>query len=191
MTAIPPKDTFIKETFSQALEQLLQEKKLDDISTSEIIRASGLSRSTFYRHFTDQYELANWKYREMLNRLSRDHTSPDTSAENIRALIRFIGENRAYYKKLLSYTGQNSFHEYYLHITLEWARQIQGQAGRKLTSKDYYTLRYHSAGILDILSQWLRSDDPLTADEFCEIVMENRSELLKTLYTDPPPPSPY
>lgn len=186
MTPIPSKDTFIKKAFSQALEELLREKKLDDITTSEIIKVSGLSRSTFYRHFTDKYELANWKYRDLLGRLSKDHASPDTSAENIRTLIWFIGENRSFYRKVMSYTGQNSFYEYYLNTTLEWAKTIQGRAHRTLRQKDVYTLRYHAAGVLDILAEWLQSDDPISADDFCDIILENRSELLRELYTDPP-----
>ncbi len=185
MTEIPGKDTYIKEIFSKTLEQLLKKKELEDISASEIIEQSGLSRSTFYRHFTDKYELANWKYKEMLGRLSRDHTSPDTSGKNLRSLVDFIYSNRDYFKKVIAYTGQNSFYEYYLSVSVEWAEQIQKKAGRKLTRKDIYTLRYHSAGIVDILQEWLQSDDPLPPEAFFEIIRDNRSELIKALYTDP------
>ncbi len=185
MAEIPSKDNLIKEIFSRTLEKLLEEKKLDDIHTSEIISLSGLSRSTFYRYFEDKYELANWRYLEMLEQLSKDHTSPDTSGENIRKLIDFIDDNRRFFRKLLAYSGQNSFNEYYLKVTFEWAGRIQAAAGRELTQKDYYTMRYHAAGILDILNEWLRSDDPISKDEFYEIIMENRSELMEALYTVP------
>lgn len=179
------KENYIKVIFSRALEELLQGRKLDDINTSEIISRSGLSRSTFYRYFEDKYALANWRYLDMLEQLSKDHTSPETSGENIRRLIDFIDENRSFFRKLLSYSGQNSFNDYYLKITFEWAERINSEAGRELTQKDYYTMRYHAAGILDILNEWLSSDDPISKEEFYEIIMENRSELMKALYTVP------
>lgn len=185
MSSIPTKEKYIKEILSRTIEELMAEKRLEDISTSEIISRSGLSRSTFYRHFADKYELANWRYKEMLDQLSKDHTSPDTSGNNIYKLICFIDENRRFFRKLLSYNGQNSFYDYYLKITFEWAERVQSGSGRKLTQKDYYTMRYHAAGILTILNEWLSSDDPIPVDEFYEIIMDNRGELMKTLYTSP------
>lgn len=182
--AIVSKDNYIKEVFSQALEELMREKKLDNITTSDIIRRSGLSRSTFYRHFVDKYDLAIWRFKSFLAILSRDHSSEETSAQNLHALIQKIDIERDYYKSLLEYQGQNSFAEYYLEITLEWAQEIKNKKGVQLSQKDYYILRYHAAGIMDILSEWLGSDDPLSADDFAELIISNRSELLKDLYID-------
>jgi AcrR family transcriptional regulator len=42
----------------EAMEALLQNKCLDDISVSEIIAAAGVCRKTFYRNFQDKYALA-------------------------------------------------------------------------------------------------------------------------------------
>ena len=51
-----------KEKFAESLENLLIKKDLDGIQVSEIVTGSSLSRKTFYRHFQDKYDLANWYF---------------------------------------------------------------------------------------------------------------------------------
>jgi AcrR family transcriptional regulator len=51
-----------KITLSESLEKLLMKKSLDDIQVSEIVAGTSLSRKTFYRHFKDKYDLANWYF---------------------------------------------------------------------------------------------------------------------------------
>ena len=42
-----------------ALEEELTGRDLDDIQISELVKAAGVSRKTFYRHFMDKYDLVN------------------------------------------------------------------------------------------------------------------------------------
>ena len=46
-----------KETIIEAFLQLLREKSFEELSVKEIIHKAGFSRSTFYLHFADKYEL--------------------------------------------------------------------------------------------------------------------------------------
>ncbi|QUG42029.1 TetR family transcriptional regulator [Psychrobacillus sp. INOP01] len=46
-----------KETIIEAFLQLLHEKSFEELSVKEIIQKAGFSRSTFYLHFADKYEL--------------------------------------------------------------------------------------------------------------------------------------
>jgi len=46
-----------KETIIEAFLQLLHEKTFEELSVKEIIQKAGFSRSTFYLHFADKYEL--------------------------------------------------------------------------------------------------------------------------------------
>ena len=42
---------------THAFFKLLEEKDFDQITVSEIIKVSGVNRSTFYRHYVDKYEI--------------------------------------------------------------------------------------------------------------------------------------
>ena len=46
-----------KETIIEAFLQLLHDKSFEELSVKEIIQKAGFSRSTFYLHFADKYEL--------------------------------------------------------------------------------------------------------------------------------------
>lgn len=55
-----------KETIIEAFLQLLQEKSFEELSVKQIIQKAGFSRSTFYLHFADKFELME-DVRRMLN----------------------------------------------------------------------------------------------------------------------------
>ncbi len=59
------KNSYIKEVYYRVMEELLEKKEFSDITTTEIIERSGLSRATFYKHFRDKFELAAWKFGEL------------------------------------------------------------------------------------------------------------------------------
>ena len=50
-----PKST--KNQIMNALAELLQTKRLDDITVTELVEQCGLSRQAFYYHFSDLYAL--------------------------------------------------------------------------------------------------------------------------------------
>ena len=49
-----------KKMLGEALLGLLGERSFRQITVADILDRSGLSRSTFYKHFTDKYDLAKW-----------------------------------------------------------------------------------------------------------------------------------
>ena len=48
---------------------LFEQESIDDITTSEIIRASGVNRSTFYAHYTDKFDLLDKVEGDFLSQL--------------------------------------------------------------------------------------------------------------------------
>ena len=44
-------------TIEQAMVQLLKEKSFEYISTVELAKTAGISRSSFYTHYKDKYDL--------------------------------------------------------------------------------------------------------------------------------------
>ena len=60
-----------------ALEKLLKSKPFEKITVIEIAQAAHISRATFYRHFEDKFDLANWYYRQKAEEVFQD-TSQDS-----------------------------------------------------------------------------------------------------------------
>ena len=54
-----------QEKIQKAFINLLQDRQMKDITVSDLIKATGLNRSTFYANYLDIYDLAD-KTRQML-----------------------------------------------------------------------------------------------------------------------------
>lgn len=56
-----------KRQLAGALEQLMEQKPLDQVRVSEIVALAGVSKQTFYHHFTDKYHLMEYCFRDMFS----------------------------------------------------------------------------------------------------------------------------
>lgn len=54
-----------RQQLATALEQLMEVKPLDQVRVSEIAAAAGVSKQTFYHHFSDKYHLMEFCFRDM------------------------------------------------------------------------------------------------------------------------------
>ena len=54
-----------KQYIIEAYLQLLARKTLDEISVTEIVKRAGISRSTFYLHFEDKFDLMDEVRRQL------------------------------------------------------------------------------------------------------------------------------
>jgi AcrR family transcriptional regulator len=55
---------FTKIQVANALKRLVKTKKLAKITVHDIVKASGVNRSTFYYHFIDKDDLINWIFKK-------------------------------------------------------------------------------------------------------------------------------
>lgn len=180
----------IKETFSIALEELLSEKDIEEITIRNILELSGLARTTFYRYFSDKYDLMSWKFRVLRDMLFQDNYAEDVGGAALREIAMHIYNNKNYYSKILSYTGQNSFLDMYVQESLKWARYSIENKGGTWTVLNKYDVIYHASGMVHAITVWLNSDDELTVDEIGKLLDEGRSEFVKRVYRynlNPPP----
>lgn len=171
------------EVFQRILDELLAEKPLDKISTSEIIERSGLSRGTFYKHFRDKYELANWRILDFMEKAWESGFSSESDINTaMRDFVLFLDNNKDTFKKILEYEGQNSFEEYFTDYSIEVAREFAESSNREFTQQDAAIISYHVAGELEVLREWAQDDGHLSAEDAVEVINICRSESVRKLY---------
>ena len=54
------KQETMKYRLAQAIRECMKTTPVDRITVREIVQTCGTTRQTFYRHFTDKYDLINW-----------------------------------------------------------------------------------------------------------------------------------
>ena len=76
-----------KQALANALKQLLQKKQITKITINDIAEACGISRMTFYYHFKDIYDLADWTLQEALHTAIADNRTHDNWQQGFLNLL--------------------------------------------------------------------------------------------------------
>lgn len=114
MPTIPEKkiDSRVKRSkrdLANALEELLQEKNLDDITITEITERAMVSKNTFYNNFLDKNELVMFMFQRYLIKIAQEAfpdnskaVDKDEAIEKIaRTVVHFFYTDSARFKKMI------------------------------------------------------------------------------------------
>jgi len=157
-----------KQYIIEAYLQLLARKTLDEISVTEIVKRAGISRSTFYLHFEDKFDLMD-EVRRQLNskfiafyKIDRSHRNSRTTVEE---MCLHIYTYRTFYE--IEFSNPESVQRLSNELALQLMRTFEDQ--------DYAI--FASYGTLGYLSSWAKNGFIMTPQEAAE-------KLLKIGFTD-------
>lgn len=149
-----------KEAIHLALRDLLQEKKLDDITVTEVVERCGISRQTFYYHFRDLYEVVEWRFLALSEEMQDYLIQAD---RNDRRLALELMVEKMRENKNLMLNIYRAFPRSYLErYLIRWSQpfledQIRERAQYYRISEDAleFIIDLYSFGIASILLNWL------------------------------------
>ncbi len=173
------KKIILRKAISEALERLLERAdSIRDISVQDILDQCGLSRPTFYRYFSDKYDVINWTYSYYVEELTAlfDDAASATRGDLFLPFVQFFYDRRTFFTKVLDYTGQNSFYDHYFSCFVNWYKTMRFPAPRRsepLSPEDNYMLLYVTAGITRVLREWLSGGCKEPPDQFCQMIKRN------------------
>lgn len=98
-----------KRDLANALEELLQEKNLDDITIQEITERAMVSKNTFYNNFLDKNELVMFMferysdsiYEKILPIIESDKDKSTRFMEGLEVVVHFFYTNPARFQKMV------------------------------------------------------------------------------------------
>lgn len=107
-----PDSLITKKALAGAFKELTRKYPFEKITVKDICESCGMNRKSFYYHFRDKYDLANWIFEHecMSGILS---AKPCDIWELMRELCCRLHENRQFYVNLLQYRGQDCFQVYF------------------------------------------------------------------------------
>ena len=174
-----------KQALSKALKELMEDQSFEKISVSDICERCHMNRKSFYYHFRDKFDLANWtfdtEFVELIQKNELDIVHIPNSFEerwdSIRIFCEYFYENRTFYRKLLSVEGQNSFPSHFREFIHQLLRlrlvSMFGQDDLPQMVHDFLT-----DGILCVIERWLLEKQCVPVDEF----LDNMKKLLQVVY---------
>ncbi|MGN0971650.1 MAG: TetR/AcrR family transcriptional regulator C-terminal domain-containing protein [Aristaeellaceae bacterium] len=162
-----PDSTITKRALSHALMELMKTESFQKISISDICDGCNMNRKSFYYHFKDKYDLVNWIFDNEFIAIVQREQDKDTW-KFLLAILRCFYDNRVFYRKALSYQGQNSLSEHLVEVTepifrTRMAEVLEGEA------MDFY-INIATDALLAALVRWLRDEDCMPPEQFLSML---------------------
>ena len=82
------------ELFAASLKKLLEKKMLDHITVKDIVEDCGVTRQTFYYHFTDIYQLVEWEYKKIISEATANKYDINTWQQGYCQVLKNMRENK-------------------------------------------------------------------------------------------------
>ena len=100
-----------QDKIERAFIELLQDRELKEITVSDLIKSTGLNRSTFYANYMDIYDLADKTREKLENEFSNLFVDYDYFNERTGALkmFRHIKENQIFYNSYFKLCYDDKF----------------------------------------------------------------------------------
>lgn len=144
--------------FEMAFIELIQSKDISGISVSDICRLAGVSRTTFYVHYTDIYDLAE-KARRSLEKELVGRLSPERSG-SLR-LLQHIKDNQGFYRMYFKLSESGSRGAYTYDVN---------QTGCGDERRSGYHAEFFNAGFNAVVRKWVDSGCAESPEEILEVV---------------------
>lgn len=161
-----------KKALAAAMKELMLEKSFSKISVSDICGKCSMNRKSFYYHFQDKYDLVNWIFDVEFISIARKN-SYENAGDAFYDLLRYFYENRVFYKKALSVTGQNSLREHFRELLLPFfgERLDEELSGEDMSpeTREFY-INFLSDAFICAILRWLLGKECMPADEFFEMI---------------------
>ena len=157
------------EKIEKAFVELLQTNEIKDITVSDIIKMTGLNRSTFYANYIDIFDLADKTRQRLENEFSNLFAEYDYFNERSGALKMFthIKENQIFYKT-------------YFKLCYDDKHLISIYDPKRAEKEHIYSnLKYHIEffrnGLNAIIKLWLAGGCKESPEEMAQVLKQEYS----------------
>ncbi len=147
-----------KKMMVDALEELLQSKGIDKITVLDITKKCGINRQTFYYHFHDIYELAEWMSRSYTEEVLGKEISIDKWDEAVLNAAEFLLKKRKLVISLISSLGHHYITNFLVDYIKPYIRNIVRSIPEGRMVDDSYSdfiSNYYTVTFCGILLEWL------------------------------------
>ena len=171
----------------EALIELLEKKEFEYITVKEICGKAGVNRSTFYLHYETIGDLLDecvaykndecfQKYAEHLTDIKERLQSENLddlifiSPEYLKPYLEFVKDNKRLFKVVLSNSAVFNAEETFKKLFTEIFSPILDRFSLPAQDKSYI-ISFYIAGIMAIISEWIRRDCNDSTEQIMDICM--------------------
>lgn len=160
-----------KRILKESLLELMQDKPISKISIKEICDLSEMSRSTFYLHYQDQFELLKDIENDAFEKTFEALKGIDNSINTLEAIERFLNyikANKETFGILLCQPDTEDFQMSILEKIGEYVRISVPDIHQ--TPNNTYLFTFVMHGCISVLRQWINEDFDLEIRVLAELI---------------------
>lgn len=163
---------YTKALLKEALVELLKEYHISKISVTALCDAADVNRSTFYAHYTDQFDLLRQVEDDVIKNLKSfleqhvDDRMPITE-QNLKGILEYAKANADLFAMLLGEHGDHAFHNNLMELVKLIPFQYSAEEGKK-----EYLLAFAINGCISVLHKWLVEEREETPEEMANLVLK-------------------
>jgi AcrR family transcriptional regulator len=154
----------------------MKEKSILRITIKDICERADVSRSTFYAHYKDQYDLLQQIQEETIANIEKflekynDDESRDGIIRLLEELLRYIADNGESIQVLLSENGDINFQKKIFGFTRR--KQVMKYFAGKFDEKTQeYASVFTVNGSIGLIQQWLKNGMDVPVDEMTRLII--------------------
>lgn len=155
-----------KQALSGALTVLLHRKAFHSITVNDICAQAAISRTTFYLHFRDKYELAVFNLEDFVRYI--DENSGGDPEVQLEVMLTVLEDNRRAFHHLFDLNGDPFISD----VLYNWFVSLVERNGRRLTQKDHIhqvpmelIALFYAAGLAQAVVWWVEGKLDYTREE--------------------------
>lgn len=159
-----------RKLINQALADLLQEKPLDKITVTDVVRRAELNRGTFYAHYTDIPDVINHVIQDTFSHL-RDTVfeSPCQLMDIPHALLLQLQEvletDLDFCRKVMTSSASSLLEDQLVKLILDYLIQHEEKFGFGNHEQYILTIRFCAGGLSNLYRDWFAGKIPVSLDE--------------------------
>lgn len=174
--------TDTKMAILEAFNRLQDEMVIDKITVDRIVLESGVSKSTFYRHFLDKYDVMNFNYTKLVEDVFAFRLCKNWR-EVFQHLVTVSDENRARMRNAYCSSGANSYPEFLYSYSYDTTEKLtRERRGSGLTSEESVKLSMFCYATVWIIRDWVNGQLKVTAEELSLWLYESMPESLRIVW---------
>ena len=158
---------------NDALADLLQEKPLDKITVSDVVRRAGINRGTFYAHYADIPDVIHHLVEQTFCRLRDAITDQPRPIAEMPGIIvgqvqTILEEDLDFYRKVMASSISGQLEEQLCSIMLEYLLEHESDYS-SVSHEDYiFKMRFCAGALSNLYRDWFAGELPMTLEELTQ-----------------------
>lgn len=174
-----------KTKLAAALETLMDTRSIEHITVGDIAEKANMSRTTFYRSFTDKYALMNWVYTCYLDELREKYKHITCYYRMMYDQTAFLQTKRNFFRCAFEPGTNQTFSEAFQNVINEYLVDNYTRYSKEKTvsSRTKYLLDGYATGVYVVLEEWLLSGAEESPQYMTELLIELMPVRFRKVFT--------